>query len=166
MTSSNEQFKLLPIKYDLTAVNSYTALSVIRKLTASVNMNPEFMIRLCNTLLDRSNANQPTVFGYLPAPITEIAKQVIGTDGYFFKMTTVTCGVDFIWHDRENDMFLFWGGNNFRTVKAMNAIRWRINKCISLSAVNIIEEIPTEKKALADDFDYSDMPELVSCDID
>ena len=76
------------------------------------------------------NANKtPIVFGYIPAPPNmTVMKKVIGIDGYFFKKTTVVCGIYFIWHDRETNMFLFWGPSTIKVVKALNSIRWRICK--------------------------------------
>ncbi len=76
------------------------------------------------------NANKtPIVFGYIPAPPNVLVmKKVIGIDGYFFKKTTVVCGIYFIWHDRETNMFLFWGPSTIKVVKALNSIRWRICK--------------------------------------
>ena len=68
-------------------------------------------------------------FGFIPAPPhNEITKRVIGKNGYYFKMTTTVSDVEFIWHDRVTNTFLFWGTTNFKVVKAMNAIRWRIHK--------------------------------------
>jgi hypothetical protein len=162
--TTGESFKLVPIKYDLMQVDSYAALSHIRNLTALVtSISPDFMLRLCNNLIDRHNTARPTVFGYMPAPVREITQQVIGTDGYYFKTTTNTCGVDFIWHDRENGMFLFWASSNFRIVKAMNAIRWRINKFTCLSPLKLVENVPKNTEEEVDDTDYSDMPPLIPC---
>ena len=119
------------------------------------------MTNLCNTFSYRAHYVLPTVFGYLPAPMKEVSQQVIGTDGYYFKMTTATSGADFIWHDREHGMFLFWASNNFRIVKAMNAIRWRINKYTLLQPVRmVVVDVPKVEEG-EDDFDYSDMPELI-----
>jgi hypothetical protein len=73
------------------------------------------------------------IFGYIPAPPHEIiTKRVIGIDGYFFKMTTTLCGVNFIWHDRLANMFLFWGASKHNVIRAMNSIRWRIQKCYEM----------------------------------
>jgi hypothetical protein len=162
-------FKLVPMKYDLMPVNSNAALNHIRHLTSQnpTSIAPEFMTNLCNTMLYRAHYVLPTVFGYLPAPMKEVTQQVIGTDGYYFKLTTNTSGADFIWHDREHGMFLFWASNNFRIVKAMNAIRWRINKYTNLTPVKLcVVDVPkVEGDVAEDDFDYSDMPELIECDL-
>jgi hypothetical protein len=165
-------FKLPPITYDLTPVNSYASLMHIRSLTDNITtISPEFMLALCKMLMDRASDGVPTVFGYMKAPAKELVlKQVIGSDGYYFKMTTTTCGVDFIWYDRAQGMFLFWGANNFRIVKAMNAIRWRANKYCYLDTLkagtNAVGTNAVGTNAVvvtSDEEDYSDMPELVSC---
>ena len=169
--TENCSFNLIPIKYDIRAVDSYAALMHIRYLSDNItNVSPEFVIELYNTFIDRSRNRRPTMFGYMDAPCKEITKQVIGSDGYFFKLTTVKCGIDFIWHDRENGTFLFWGPSNFRTVKAMNAIRYRIKK---LSVEEVVAK-ETSKNEVADtndanevadandaNEDYSDMPDLI-----
>jgi hypothetical protein len=53
---------------------------------------------------------------------------IFGEDGYFLKLTTRNCDVDIIWHDRHNNMFLFWGPSIYAVVQAMNQIRGRIIK--------------------------------------
>lgn len=71
-----------------------------------------------------------TSFGYIPAPPNvDMVKQIIGIDGYYFKLTTTKCGVDFIWHDRATNEFHFWGEFS-RCIKAMNEIRYRICKVV------------------------------------
>jgi len=159
--TANDNFNLIPIKYDIRAVDSYAALMHIRYLSDNItNVSPEFIIDLYNTLIDRSRNRRPTMFGYMDAPSKEITKQVIGSDGYFFKLTTVKCGIDFIWHDRENKTFLFWGPSNFRTVKAMNAIRYRIKK---LSVEEVLETVGADANDHDNDDndDCSDMPDLI-----
>ena len=166
--TANDKFDLIPIKYDIRAVDSYAALMHIRYLSDNItNVSPEFIIDLYNTLIDRSRNRRPTMFGYMDAPSKEITKQVIGSDGYFFKLTTVKCGIDFIWHDRENKTFLFWGPSNYRTVKAMNAIRYRIKKLSTEEIAGAAAETTRETAGAAtnevasDDDDCSDMPALI-----
>jgi hypothetical protein len=83
-----------------------------------------------NTLFFRvGNRPWPTTFGMFNAPTNINAlKMVIGEDGYFLKLTTRACDVDMIWHDRQNNMFLFWGPSIYAVVQAMNQIRSRIIK--------------------------------------
>ena len=163
--TENDNFNLIPIKYDIRAVDSYAALMHIRYLSDNItNVSPEFVIELYNTFIDRSRNRRPTMFGYMDAPCKEITKQVIGSDGYFFKLTTVKCGIDFIWHDRENGTFLFWGPSNFRTVKAMNAIRYRIKK-LSVEEVAANEvastEVASNEVASNEVAGAADMPPLI-----
>ena len=72
-----------------------------------------------------------TTFGYLPAPPAKYfagaIKQIIGNNGAYFKMTTSQTEIDFIWHDRATDQFLFWG-NRANVIAAMKIIRSRIIK--------------------------------------
>ena len=78
-------------------------------------------------LINRIGSRAATTFGYLPAPLaSETCKQVIGKDGCYFKMTTVNTGVDFIWHDRTENHFLFWGPHQ-SVLEAMKMIRGRMD---------------------------------------
>ena len=163
-TSSTRKFTLQPMKYMLTPVNSMLALFHIRDLCNGVGQDDtvvpssispslcEFVLSLNEVLLQRNRIGKPTIFGYLPAPVSvNIIKQIIGDDGYYFKRTTAECQVDFIWHDRKNNMFLFWAQNNYRISRAMNAIRWRSNKIMTLAY---------EAEAAI----YDDMPDLLNSD--
>jgi hypothetical protein len=67
-----------------------------------------------------------TTFGFMAAPPNEhITKKIIGKNGYYFKLTTTNCNVDFIWHDRETNNFLFWGEKQ-SVIRAMHKIRNRV----------------------------------------
>ena len=78
-------------------------------------------------LINRIGSRPMSTFGYLPAPLaSETCKQVIGKDGCYFKMTTVNTGVDFIWHDRTENHFLFWGPHQ-SVLEAMKMIRGRMD---------------------------------------
>ena len=143
--NASRKFSLKPMNYNLTPVNSTAALCHIRHLCSGggdgdcvpSSISPTlcgFILSLNEKLLQRHANGKPTIFGYLPAPASiAITKQVIGDDGYYFKRTTAECDVDFIWLDRKNNMILFWAKNNFSISKAMNAIRWRINKISTLA---------------------------------
>ena len=75
------------------------------------------------------NRPWPTTFGMFNAPPHILTlKKIIGIDGHFLKLTTQNCDVDMIWHDRRNNMFVFWGPSNYAVVQAMNQIRSRIIK--------------------------------------
>jgi hypothetical protein len=78
-------------------------------------------------LMMRIGGRPVTTFGYLPAPLKPGAcKQVIGKDGCYFKMTTMNTGADFIWHDRTENHFLFWGPQA-SVIEAMKIIQGRIH---------------------------------------
>ena len=65
--------------------------------------------------------------GFLFAPKNnDITKQVIGKDGCYFHRATSECKIDFIWHNRQQNRFEFWG-QKAPLIKAMNAIKWRID---------------------------------------
>lgn len=151
-------------KYDLHKVDSLHILNYIKEITGKAGsiLSPDFMTNLEMRMLFRYGQNLPTIYGYLLASTdSNINRQVIGEHGFFFKRTTIKCDVDFIWHDRKNNMFLFWGGNNYRVVKAMNAIKWRVDKCESERAS------ATARSATGAEieYDYSDMPELIPCKV-
>ena len=79
-------------------------------------------------LFERVYSRPFTTFGYMPAPPNaDIAKQVIGKDGYYFKLTQTNANVDFIWHDRVKNNFLFWG-ERANVIQAMKIVRSRIIK--------------------------------------
>ena len=89
---------------------------------------------VAGTLIRRiSQQEVKTTFGHLPAPYNtdiidvDIIKQIIGKDGCYFKMTTLNTGVDFIWHDRAENQFCFWGPKE-NVLKAMKIIQGRIDK--------------------------------------
>ena len=154
-----------PMKYDLIPINSYTAFSQINDLTTTYPISSEFMENLDRVFYARYNNQQNTIFGYLLAPENAlITQQVIGTDGYFFKLTTTRCGVDFIWNNQYTGKFLFYGPSKFKVVRAMNAINWRINKYTKAAAnaadIAALAALEAEADTLSDT-DYSDMPGLI-----
>ena len=141
-----------PMQYDLRKADAAFVYSHIKVLTENDVVATDYLEQIKPAMF----ANQrPIVFGYIPAPpVQHIVKQVIGAKGYFFKMTTVVCGVYFIWHDTTANTFLFWGPSTFKVVKAMNSIRWRIFKyCQMYNA---------EVSNAEDDETDDDMPGLVS----
>jgi len=82
--------------------------------------------QLTQWLMENIGQRAFTTFGYLPAPTdAALTKQIIGRDGYYFKLTTNNTGVDFIWHDRKENHFLFWGPKAC-VVQAMKIIQSRI----------------------------------------
>jgi hypothetical protein len=157
------------MRYELSQHLSQAVLYHVEVFTQGDSSATEFVERFKATLNQRV---KPTTFGYIPAPPNvDIIKQVIGVNGYFFKMTTTLCGVDFIWHNRTTNTFYFWGPTTFSVVKAMNSIRWRIQKFYEMKFANVVAHnvvahnvVVVAQANVDDDEDYSDMPELVSND--
>ena len=159
---------LPPVQYHLIKAPVDRVCAHIDHLTKFDLASPAYLVRLKETMRERHQV-KPIVFGYIPAPPNEtIVKQVIGANGYFFKMTTTLCEAYFIWHDIESHMFLFWAASTFKIVKAMNSIRWRIVKCYELMNAQQRSEIEERQRRSPapepedEDF-YADMPDLVSC---
>lgn len=142
-----------PMKYELQNADANHVYNHIKELTKN---DPEASKYLEQIKPNLYASHRPIVFGFIPAPpIEEITRKVIGVKGYFFKMTTSCCGVYFIWHDQDRNNFLFWGPSTFKTVKAMNSIRWRIIKCCELGYRPHNEDDD-------DDSDEDEMPALIS----
>ena len=150
-----------PMQYDLHKADAAFVYSHIKVLTENDVVATEYLEQIKPAMF----ANQrPIVFGYIPAPPVEhIVKQVIGAKGYFFKMTTVVCGVYFIWHDTTANTFLFWGPSTFKVVKAMNSIRWRIFKYCQMYNAEASNAEASNAEAETDDETDDDMPDLVDC---
>ena len=202
MNNSNNQItpkiKVPYMHYDIKNIRSDDALNDIKsiifgnRLTDSENRPCEwnqFLQWLFQSLWFRHTNQISTYFSYISAPPSEeITKKVIGYDGYYFKMTTNKCGVDFIWHDLVNRRILFWGPTKFSVVKAMNSIRWRITTQYYMNSINLDAMVQQHKKDSEykvsehkvsehkvseykvseykdnsdDDSDYDEMPALIS----
>jgi hypothetical protein len=159
--ASKQKFMAPPMRYDLHNSDAAYAYDHIKILTANDTEATKYLEKIKPEMF--KFPSKPVVFGYIPAPpIDEITKRVIGGNGHFFKLTTATTGVYFIWHDIGANMFLFWGPSTFKVVKALNSIRWRIFKQCEL--YNSIKEIYSKDndEDESDDDDY-DMPRLISC---
>ena len=156
-----------PMRYDLKKQTlDQIKVFINQQITWGAYPTPEAMA-IVNTFIksieEKYNNGVQLTYGYIPAPPhSEVTRRVIGKDGYFFKMTTSVSGIDFIWHDRVTNMFLFWGLTVFNVVKAMNSIRWRIQKCYSMPP-------PPPKRTpyegiedISDDED--DVPDLIDID--
>ena len=119
------------------------------------------------------NRPWPTTFGMFNAPSHILAlKKIIGIDGHFLKLTTQNCDVDMIWHDRWNNMFVFWGPSVYTVVQAMNQIRSRIIKyTVYVDPAQArthtqqarIQPQQYEIEDISDDED-DDIPDLIDCD--
>ncbi len=148
MIMPKQQVIAPPMRYELRQFMPSDACEQIEVFTQHDTNVTDYVKQLKERLLQRA---KPITFGYIPAPPdVDIIKQVIGSDGYFFKMTTTLCGVDFIWHNQTTKMFYFWGPTTFSVVKALNSIRWRIQKFYDTKASAAFDE------------DFSNMPKLLS----
>ncbi len=125
-----------PMQYHLLHASVERVCSHIDELTKFDLASPAYLTDL-KRMMYAHHQTKPIVFGYIPAPPNErITKQVIGTAGYYLKMTTTLCEVYFIWHDMDSNTFLFWAPSTYKIVKAMNSIRWRIVKCVEMWKTN------------------------------
>ena len=116
-----------PMRYRLEKLTQLEARYQIANLTHGFyDLLPEIADWIHRDISSR----QFTSFGYIPAPPNvDMVKQIIGIDGYYLKLTTSNCGVDFIWHNRTTNEFHFWGEYH-RCIDAMNQIRYRICKIV------------------------------------
>jgi len=148
-----------PVQYDLLRATPQQVCMHIDELTKGANLESPGYVANLKQMMYENHQTRPIIFGYIPAPPIEvITKQVIGVGGYFFKMTTTVCGVYFIWHDTDTNMFLFWGPSQFKVVKAMNSIRWRIFKHCEMWGAGAASEAANAE----DEDEYADMPGLIS----
>lgn len=121
---SNSNIK--PFFYKITKHNSTDVISTIKLLTND-SVNQEYMNKVIKSITERGY----TFYGFIYAPKSEVVtKKVIGKQGYFFKLTTYNKKCDFIWHDRNTNVFMFWGEKN-NLINSMNSIRYRISKVSS-----------------------------------
>ena len=131
-SKTKKTFSVPQMKYDLSRINSEQILRHLDALANSGSFSTEQAIEQYNifrTKIENAPTGSQWTIGHIPAPPnSEVTRRVIGTDGYFFKMTTNLTQVEFIWHDRIDETFFFWGTSNFKVVKALNSIRWRIYK--------------------------------------
>ena len=165
-----------PVQYDLRIADAHTVYNHINELTKH-NVDSSNYLEQIKPLMFAQT--KPLVFGYIPAPPNaSITQQVIGLNGYFFKMTTTLCGIYYIWHDATDNTFLFWGPSTFKVVKAMNSIRWRIVKHMEAGQQQAEQQeqdqaeqqdlyvnspLCQDDKCEYDDETDDDMPELISC---
>jgi hypothetical protein len=84
----------------------------------------EYIQNLCN---DIDNCDK-VYYGSIPAPDDEeMIRMVIGKGGCYFYLTTVNTDILFIWHNRTNKNFEFWGQYAGRVKAAITEIEKRIN---------------------------------------
>jgi hypothetical protein len=82
-----------------------------------------------DVLLYKINNTKGIYYGVLDAPEdTDTNKKIIGKGGCYFYKTTVENRILFIWHNRENKKYEFWGSSFYGMINSMNAISTRIEK--------------------------------------
>jgi hypothetical protein len=85
--------------------------------------------RYMDVLLYKINNTKGIYYGVLDAPEdTDMNKKIIGKGGCYFYKTTVENRILFIWHNRENKKYEFWGSSFYGMINSMNAISTRIQK--------------------------------------
>ena len=163
----------------------YFPLYSISYITDGLNqLDEKYKGELINKLLQRNGrySCMPTIYGEYTVPSSvDTLKMIIGIKGYYLKLTTTTTGIDLIWHNRENNKFCFWGPSYNTVNNAMNRIRSRIVKYTVYMTPppnppqtnpppapmkpkrnnNIMKD---NNYNSSDNEDYSDMPELISCE--
>jgi hypothetical protein len=121
-----------PTYFNLVKIYPEHLLANISNLTRGFNDLPP---EVANWIYVDAYSRPFSFFGTIPAPpSTDLVKQIIGIDGYYLKLTTQKCLVDFIWHDRARNEFQFWG-EYYSCVNAMNAIRYRICKYVERKGI-------------------------------
>ena len=143
------------IHFNVASKSTEVAISLIAKLTGNFTLlEPEFVGRLMAGIYARGYASN----GILPAPLkTDICRQVIGPGGKYFRMTTENCRVDFIWHDKATNNFLFFGGHK-EVIKAMYIINHRIQMCTERSEAQptVLEEPNADERSISTEEEPSD----------
>ena len=88
------------------------------------------------SFLDKVKNNPEDHLFKLTVPYTEnseldnetILKKVIGTDGYWLKLTSEKQDLEYLWYDTKNKNFLFWSQNKNNCERANGIIKSRIFK--------------------------------------
>ena len=163
----------------------YYPLYSISYITDELNqLDEKYKGELINKLLQRNGrySCMPTIYGEYTVPSSvDTLKMIIGIKGYYLKFTTTTTGVDLIWHNRENNKFCFWGPSYNTVNDAMNRIRSRIVKYTvymtpppnrpqtnpppaPMKPKRNNNNMKDNDYNSSDNEDYSDMPELISCE--
>lgn len=163
----------------------YYPLYSISYMTDGLNqLDEKYKGELINKLLQRNGRYgcMPTIYGEYTVPSSvDTLKMIVGIKGHYFKLTTTTTGVDLIWHNRENNKFCFWGPSYNTVNDAMNRIRSRIVKYTvymtpppnrpqtnpppaPMKPKRNNNNMKDNDYNSSDNEDYSDMPELISCE--
>ena len=112
--------------FNITSISREECVKSIAELTHGFHLDSEYVGRLIQTIY-----RQRAIFkGTMDEPwSSEVREAVVGAKGHFFKLTVANCGVIFIWHDKIEHEYVFFGSHKSRVVQAMHVIRNRIKKC-------------------------------------
>lgn len=81
----------------------------------------------------KEGLNGPGVYAeYSAPPNPETVNIINGTGGYFLKKTTQEANIYLIWYNRNRGVYMFWGALEKEVRDAMNRIRGRIVKYVSV----------------------------------
>tara|TARA_B110000211_G_scaffold234531_1_gene304615 strand:+ start:3116 stop:3493 length:378 start_codon:yes stop_codon:yes gene_type:complete len=110
------------------SIDNNECLADIKSLTgeAFLTLDPDFVEHLLESVHSTPVVWKLTVDAHNDAAIT---KQVIGTQGYYLRLTTNNTKCYFIWHDRLANVFHFWGGHD-EVKLAAGIISSRIRKIV------------------------------------
>lgn len=125
------------IRFPLSAQTPGEALTVISYVTNQFNDLPEAVYY--TVVHNISMHHGKVTYGYIPAGqlSTESIKIIVGKEGCYMKMTTAQSGAYFLWHDRQKNIFMFWG-THVSVIKAMHAIQNRIEKYGKVAATPVV----------------------------
>ena len=136
-----------PMRYRLSKLTQEETLIQIGNLTRGFYDLP---VEVATWIQNDVRSREFSSFGYIPAPPdAELVKQIIGLDGCYFKLTTSTHRVDFIWHDRAKNEFQFLGEYQC-CIRAMNAIRYRICKYVDGARAKAMASAKAQAQASLD----------------
>ena len=112
--------------FNITTVSREECVKSIAEVTHGFHLNSEYVGRLIQTIYSKMGI----IKGTMAAPWSpEVRESVVGPKGRFFKLTTVNCDVIFIWHDKTEHEYVFFGSSKRRVVQAMHVIKNRIKTC-------------------------------------
>jgi len=138
-----------PTWFNLVCISNFDVMAHIGYLTDQYrDLPPNVTQWIAHDLSTRACS----YYGSIPAPPSAaLVKQIIGINGYYLKLTTQTCLVDFIWHDRTRNEFQFWGDYH-RCVRAMKEIRYRICKYVEANKhLLVANAVPGEQYVFQND---------------
>jgi hypothetical protein len=132
-------------------------LDEIRSVTNNlINLPKEY--KDLKYLLDGSLRKVSCYYGQMDAPSNlAIIKKVNGKRGFFLKKTIHETVIYFIWWDKVNSAYLFWGSCKMPVIDAMNRIRYRILKYATIEYqmhLDIKKEEDVAEEAVAEEAEH------------